>query len=180
MFQPIDFRHSVCTGPVTGKADHHHYYGARRPAAAWPHQVGVIPPRAGCFQTRAEVVRLREALTGGRAAVLVGQDTAHGQVLAGMGGVGKTQLAADYARTAWQTGELDLLVWITASNATAVASGYAFLNPNGIPETVLTSAPALTHLTRHRAEDGSQATPQNAPWSEGWHGRPAVPGRRRR
>ncbi|MEU6593913.1 tetratricopeptide repeat protein, partial [Streptomyces sp. NPDC046881] len=85
----------------------------------------MIPPRAGCFQTRAEVVRLREALTGGQAAVLVGQDTVHGQVLAGMGGVGKTQLAADYARTAWQAGELDVLVWITASNATAAASGYA-------------------------------------------------------
>ncbi|MFJ9822643.1 FxSxx-COOH system tetratricopeptide repeat protein [Streptomyces sp. NPDC101151] len=85
----------------------------------------MIPPRAGCFQTRAEVVRLREALTGGQAAVLVGQDTVRGQVLAGMGGVGKTQLAADYARTAWRAGELDVLVWITASNATAAASGYA-------------------------------------------------------
>ena len=41
-----------------------------------------------------------------------------------MGGVGKTQLAADYARTAWRTGEVDVLVWITASNATAAASGY--------------------------------------------------------
>ncbi|MFJ9868340.1 NB-ARC domain-containing protein [Streptomyces sp. NPDC101165] len=71
------------------------------------------------------MVRLREALTGGRAAVLVGQDTVHGQVLAGMGGVGKTQLAADYARTALQAGELDVLVWITAGNATAAASGYA-------------------------------------------------------
>ncbi|SOD84833.1 tetratricopeptide repeat protein [Streptomyces sp. Ag109_G2-15] len=121
----VDFRGGVFIGPVTGKGDHHHYYGARRPAAVWPHQVGVIPPRAGCFQTRAEVVRLREALTGGQAAVLVGQDTVHGQVLAGMGGVGKTQLAADYARTAWQAGELDVLVWITASNATAAASGYA-------------------------------------------------------
>ncbi|MFF4042747.1 FxSxx-COOH system tetratricopeptide repeat protein [Streptomyces sp. NPDC001816] len=123
----IDFRDGVFTGPVTGKdVDiHHHYYGTGRPTAAWPHQVGVIPPRAGCFQTRAEVVRLREALTGGRAAVLVGQDTVRGQVLAGMGGVGKTQLAADYARTAWRTGELDVLVWITASNAIAAASGYA-------------------------------------------------------
>ncbi|MFF4572192.1 tetratricopeptide repeat protein [Streptomyces sp. NPDC001410] len=121
----VDFRDGVFNGPVTAKGDHHHYYGARRARAAWPHQVGVIPPRAGCFQTRAEVVRLREALTGGRAAVLVGQNTVRGQVLAGMGGVGKTQLAADYARTAWLAGELDVLVWITASNATAAASVYA-------------------------------------------------------
>ncbi|MEU1408537.1 tetratricopeptide repeat protein [Streptomyces sp. NPDC005728] len=121
----VDFRGGLFSGPVTGKGDHHHYYGARRPPAAWPHQVGVIPPRAGSFQTRAEVVRLREALAGGQAAVLVGQDTVRGQVLSGMGGVGKTQLAADYARTAWQAGELDVLVWITASSATAAASGYA-------------------------------------------------------
>ncbi|WP_261386927.1 tetratricopeptide repeat protein, partial [Streptomyces sp. BK340] len=120
----VDFRDGSFNGPVAGKVDNH-FYGARRPAAGWPHQVGVIPPRAACFQTRAEVVRLREALTGGQAAVLVGQDTVHGQVLAGMGGVGKTQLAADYARTAWQAGELDVLVWITAANATAAASGYA-------------------------------------------------------
>ncbi|MFP3992455.1 tetratricopeptide repeat protein, partial [Streptomyces sp. E11-3] len=52
------------------------------------------------------------------------QSTA-GQVLAGMGGVGKTQLAADYARGAWENGEVDVLVWTTASNSTAAASGYA-------------------------------------------------------
>ncbi|MFB7335835.1 tetratricopeptide repeat protein, partial [Streptomyces adustus] len=120
----VDFRGGSFAGPVTGKEIHHHYE-ARRPTVVWPHQVGVIPPRAGCFQTRAEVLRLREELTDGQAAVLVGQDTVRGQVLAGMGGVGKTQLAADYARTAWRNGELDLLVWINASNASAAASGYA-------------------------------------------------------
>jgi hypothetical protein len=120
----VDFRGGLFAGPVTGKEVHHHY-GARRPPVVWPHQVGVIPPRAGCFQARAEVFRLRKELTGGQAAILVGQDTVRGQVLAGMGGVGKTQLAADYARTAWWADELDLLVWINVSNATAVASGYA-------------------------------------------------------
>ncbi|MFI2761239.1 hypothetical protein ACH5A3_20585 [Streptomyces echinatus] len=75
----VDFHGGVFTGPVTGKGDHHHYYGSRGTAAVWPHQVGVIPPRAGCFQTRAEVVRLREALAGGQAAVLVGQDMVRGQ-----------------------------------------------------------------------------------------------------
>ncbi|MFC8851518.1 tetratricopeptide repeat protein [Streptomyces sp. NPDC057144] len=50
------------------------------------------------------------------------------QVLTGMGGVGKTQLAADYALTAWDNGSggnLDVLVWITASTRTAVVAGYA-------------------------------------------------------
>ncbi|MFC4035191.1 tetratricopeptide repeat protein [Streptomyces polygonati] len=89
-----------------------------RSYAAWPHQVGVIPPRAGCFQDRAEAARLRSAVDGGGTAVL-------GQVLTGMGGVGKTQLAAEYARSALAAGDIDVLVWISASNRTATASGYA-------------------------------------------------------
>ncbi|WP_268747630.1 tetratricopeptide repeat protein, partial [Streptomyces toyocaensis] len=47
------------------------------------------------------------------------------QVLTGMGGVGKTQLAADYARAAWDDGCLDVLVWVTASAQSPVVSGYA-------------------------------------------------------
>ncbi|WP_265560307.1 FxSxx-COOH system tetratricopeptide repeat protein [Streptomyces hygroscopicus] len=78
----------------------------------------MIPPRAQCFQDRAEVARLRTALAGGGTAVI-------GQVLAGMGGVGKTQLAADYARHAQESGAVDVLVWITADSAAAVAAGYA-------------------------------------------------------
>ncbi|MEV6055955.1 FxSxx-COOH system tetratricopeptide repeat protein [Streptomyces sp. NPDC052107] len=85
----------------------------------------MIPPRADCFQDRAEAARLRQALAGVDTAVLVGQDTVRGQVLTGMGGVGKTQLAADYARTAWQTRTLDVLVWITADTRSAAVTGYA-------------------------------------------------------
>ncbi|MFG2481114.1 tetratricopeptide repeat protein [Streptomyces fagopyri] len=121
----VDFRDGTFNGPALGNGIQNIHYGAPRVRAAWPHQVGVIPPRAGCFQRRAETAGLRQSLTGEQAAVLLAQDTVRRQVLAGMGGVGKTQLAADYARTAWQAGELDLLVWITASNATAAASGYA-------------------------------------------------------
>ncbi|MFE6575498.1 tetratricopeptide repeat protein [Streptomyces rochei] len=47
------------------------------------------------------------------------------QVLTGTGGVGKTQLAADYARTAWDSGEVDILVWISASSRAAITAGYA-------------------------------------------------------
>lgn len=42
-----------------------------------------------------------------------------------MGGVGKTQLAADYALAAWSTGNLDVLVWITANTRLSVVSSYA-------------------------------------------------------
>ncbi|MFB8039359.1 tetratricopeptide repeat protein [Streptomyces sp. NPDC056004] len=46
-------------------------------------------------------------------------------MLTGTGGVGKTQLAADYARTAWANGEVDVLLWISASSRSAITAGYA-------------------------------------------------------
>jgi hypothetical protein len=57
-------------------------------------------------------------VTGGGTAVLC-------QVLRGTGGVGKTQLAAHYARQAWKMGELDVLVWVSASSRPAIISTYA-------------------------------------------------------
>ncbi|MER5972857.1 tetratricopeptide repeat protein [Streptomyces sp. NPDC002055] len=97
-------------------------HGAPREPASWPHQIGVIPPQARSFQHRAEAERLRATVDGGSTAVL-------GQVLTGMGGVGKTQLAADYAHTAWEDGSraggLDILVWIVASTREAIVSRYA-------------------------------------------------------
>ncbi|RSS23548.1 tetratricopeptide repeat protein [Streptomyces sp. WAC08452] len=70
------------------------------------------------FQHRSEVDQLRAAVGSGGTAVL-------SQVLTGTGGVGKTQLAADYARTAWDSGEVDILVWISASSRAAITAGYA-------------------------------------------------------
>ncbi|KOT90412.1 ATP-binding protein [Streptomyces sp. NRRL F-5755] len=95
--------------------------GVPREPAAWPHQVGPIPGRAQSFQHRAEADRLQVAADGGGTTVL-------GQVLTGMGGVGKTQLAADYALTAWDNASgdyLDVLVWVTASTRQAIVDGYA-------------------------------------------------------
>ncbi|MBE8475590.1 tetratricopeptide repeat protein [Streptomyces sp. 3R004] len=90
--------------------------------APWPHQVGVIPSAARSFQYRAESHRLRTQVEDGGTTVLT-------QLLTGMGGVGKTQLAADYARAAWEdtsaTGGLDVLVWITASTRSPIITGYA-------------------------------------------------------
>ncbi|MGX1549341.1 tetratricopeptide repeat protein [Streptomyces adustus] len=120
----VDFRDGFFAGPVVGTSVQHHHYPAPRPRASWPHQVGVIPPRASCFQDRAEARRLHETLTEGETAVLVGQDRVRGRILTGMGGVGKTQLAADHARRALQAGELDVLLWITAADTAAVVTGY--------------------------------------------------------
>ncbi|MER8046431.1 hypothetical protein [Streptomyces sp. NPDC094032] len=90
-----------------------HQRGPQEPAA-WPHQVGVVPPRAQSFQHRVEADRLRTVVQRGGLAVLC-------QVLTGMGGVGKPQLAADYAYTAWWDGAVDVLVWVSAATRSAVA-----------------------------------------------------------
>ncbi|MFF4509062.1 NB-ARC domain-containing protein [Streptomyces sp. NPDC001401] len=89
----------------------------RRPAR-WPHIVGSPPGRALGFQERAESSRLRQVLEAEGTAVV-------GQVLSGLGGVGKTQIAAEYARTAFEAGRLDVLVWITAVTRQAIVDGYA-------------------------------------------------------
>ncbi|WP_405825316.1 tetratricopeptide repeat protein [Streptomyces sp. NBC_00838] len=95
---------------------------APQATASWPHQVGIIPAEARFFQHRAGADRLHKRVDSGGPAV-----TTH--LLTGMGGVGKTQLAADYARRAWAGGGsasgLDVLVWVTASSRQAVVAGYA-------------------------------------------------------
>ncbi|MFI9297506.1 NB-ARC domain-containing protein, partial [Streptomyces gardneri] len=86
----------------------------------------MIPSRADCFQDRAEVAWLAQALAeGGIAVVGSANQVPSGGVLVGMGGVGKTQLAADYARSAWQAGGVDVLVWITADSRAATVTRLA-------------------------------------------------------
>ncbi|MBM0207158.1 hypothetical protein JNW90_32290 [Micromonospora sp. STR1s_5] len=63
-------------------------------------------------------MQLDQAAAGGHIAVLT-------QILSGLGGVGKTQLAAAYATRLWQDQEVDLLVWINADSRTSVISRYA-------------------------------------------------------
>jgi len=89
-----------------------------RREVTWPHRVGVVPPVADCYQPRDVAAVLRGELTAGRTAAAT-------QVLAGLGGIGKTQLAAAYAEDSWATGELDLLVWVTAASREALLAGYA-------------------------------------------------------
>jgi NB-ARC domain len=87
---------------------------------SWPCRVGVIPASAECFQHRAAAAdALEAAVADGGTAVLT-------QVLlAGPGGVGKTQLAASYARATWDAKAVDLLIWVTADSRAAVISAFA-------------------------------------------------------
>ncbi|MFI8393095.1 tetratricopeptide repeat protein [Streptomyces sp. NPDC085540] len=89
-----------------------------RAPVSWPLQVGNLPRPAHAFQDRSTSRDLHTRLAGGQAA-------ASCWVLTGMGGVGKTQLAAHYARRAWQAEEIDLLVWVTAATREAVIDGYS-------------------------------------------------------
>ena len=82
-----------------------HVGGASRPAAL-PLRVGLVPQRAGSFQHR-------------------GVDVPDRAVLTGMGGVGKTQLAADHAERLWHADEVRVLVWVTAASRDAIVSSYA-------------------------------------------------------
>ncbi|MGW2230007.1 tetratricopeptide repeat protein [Streptomyces formicae] len=78
----------------------------------------MLPQEAHCFQDRGAGRRLAREMAGGGTAVL-------GQVLAGTGGVGKTQLAARYARDLLRDREIDVLLWITAVKRKAVVDAYA-------------------------------------------------------
>ncbi|MEU1402441.1 tetratricopeptide repeat protein [Streptomyces sp. NPDC005728] len=78
----------------------------------------MIPEQADCFQYRGAVEALDAAMEDGRTAVLC-------QVLSGTGGVGKTQLAAHYARRRWESAAVDLLVWVSAGTRDAIVSAYA-------------------------------------------------------
>jgi hypothetical protein len=76
------------------------------------HLIGVLPPRAGTFQDRALLRQLATTSTGGS------------YVLCGLGGVGKTQLAAEYARRAWTAVDVEVLLWVRATSRDAIVDAY--------------------------------------------------------
>ena len=107
--------------------------------------VGAVPRTAGSFQDREVAAGLREAAEQDGTVVLT-------QVLAGMGGVGKTQLAAAYARQAWSEG-VGLRVWVNASSRDAIVAAYA-------------EAADRLGLTRADREDPEQSAQAFLAWAE--------------
>lgn len=82
----------------------------------WPVEVGLVPPRADCFQERSEIEALRDAVRSEETGMVT-------QVLVGLGGVGKSQLAAAFAHD--RRAEVDLLVWADARSREAVITSFA-------------------------------------------------------
>lgn len=78
--------------------------------------VGVVPGAPPEYVVRDELALLEETLASGGAAVVV----------AGIRGVGKSQLAAAYARRRWAAG-VPLLVWIEAESIDKTTAGLAVL-----------------------------------------------------
>jgi len=98
---------------------------SQRDAAA-PVRTGPVPPLADCFASRPETAPgLAEALVPGAAVVLVPGRPAADGTGTWPGSCGTTQLAAGAAESLWASGELDLLVWVTATSRAAVLSAYA-------------------------------------------------------
>src|ERR1700722_6325334 len=121
----------------------------RSPASAvparspWPARSGTVPPLADGYADRLETApNLAAALPAGVAVALVPGRAAGPGAAAKAAATdpgpeagpaardwqrssGKTQLAAAFAESLWQSGGMDLLVWIEATSRAAVLSGYA-------------------------------------------------------
>ncbi|MGV9976558.1 tetratricopeptide repeat protein [Micromonospora wenchangensis] len=123
------FANTGIMGDVTVERHEHHHYPQALPPPVWPIQVGRPPALASAFQPRRG---LREKIQGARdqgADVVLTQPEAPAQagtrVLAGGGGVGKSQLAAWFARQALDEQTADLVVWANASSTEQVITAYA-------------------------------------------------------
>jgi tetratricopeptide (TPR) repeat protein len=86
---------------------------------------GIVPPLADTYYTRAETgPDLASSLQAGETVVLVHGDQSDAAAVA-TGGTGKTQLAVEFAHAMWNGRLVEVLVWVTATNAEAVITGFA-------------------------------------------------------
>ena len=91
----------------------------------WPVRSGSMPPLADTFSSRPETApRLGAALVPGAVVVLAPEQAAAGRARTWLGSCGKTQLAVSAAHSLRQSGSIDLLVWVPATNRASVLAGY--------------------------------------------------------
>jgi tetratricopeptide (TPR) repeat protein len=101
-------------------------------------RVGDIPPFAEGFTDRPDTARgILDALVPGSTIALVpGSEFAEGKQN-WLGASGKTQIAVLLAETLWRSGDVDIVVWISATSRSAVLAGYveAWVAATGIEPT---------------------------------------------
>jgi tetratricopeptide (TPR) repeat protein len=119
----------VIIGAVTSERHVHHHYRPESPPE-WPVLVGQPPALASAFQARLELrEQIRTAPRDDDNVLLIqdaGRPASLGtRILAGGGGVGKSQLAAWFVVQAIETRTKDLVVWINATSTDQVVAVYA-------------------------------------------------------
>src|SRR5260221_13024458 len=95
-------------------------------SADWPVRSGNVPPLVHRFVRRAETgfdFAITPAL--GETAILAPSARPDVAGPAGMGGTGKTQLAAALARSLFDSGAVQLLAWVPAASRDSLITGYA-------------------------------------------------------
>ncbi|MFE9745711.1 tetratricopeptide repeat protein [Saccharothrix saharensis] len=134
----MDVRGNV--GVQIGDGNTQHIHLPPRPPVEWPVRVGVLPPLADRYQRRAAEAAVAETSV----------------VLSGLGGVGKSQVAARHAHAVWWDESVDLALWLTAGTRSAVISGYADAadrvlgDPRRTPEDAAAAFQAWLGSTRRR------------------------------
>ncbi|MEU8038923.1 tetratricopeptide repeat protein [Streptosporangium sp. NPDC049078] len=106
--------------------------------------IGAIPEEADCFQQRDYVSQLENALN-------TDDPSSKFQLLIGPGGVGKTQLAAYFARQVLAQKAADVVIWASASSRETVQSAYM---------------QAITELTGADISDAEHATQRFLAWTQ--------------
>jgi tetratricopeptide (TPR) repeat protein len=100
--------------------------GVAARGVAWPVRAGAVPPPAVSFKVRTDSVpRVEALLDRGAAIALVSGPENGGDAVGWLRSCGKTQLAVYLAEALWQSREIELLAWVTASDRASVLSGYA-------------------------------------------------------
>ncbi|MEU7874950.1 FxSxx-COOH system tetratricopeptide repeat protein [Dactylosporangium sp. NPDC049140] len=109
---PAGVNYGVAAGVIHGDVSI-----AGRAPVRWPCRVGVLPGLVDGRLDRPADHDLAAASAAAGTAVV-------GQVLSGLGGVGKTQLAAGLAHRLWTERGVDLLVWVNATSRTTIQTTY--------------------------------------------------------
>jgi tetratricopeptide (TPR) repeat protein len=162
-------------------------------------RVGEVPPLAEGFTERPDTARgIVDALTPGSAIALVPGSTFAEGPQNWLGACGKTQIAVLLAESLWQSGAIDILVWISATSRSSVLTGYVEasvaatgIEPTGTAESVAARFVNWLGTTSRRwlvvLDDLPGAAELEGLWPEGQSGRlvitsaqgTAVSGRRR-